>query len=509
MVYEPVIGLEIHVQLKTKSKMFCGCSAHETAAAPNTHVCPICLGHPGVLPVPNEQAIRFGVLMGLAINCTIAPHSKFDRKNYFYPDLPKAYQISQFDLPIATGGFVELTNVPGGTRTDARIGITRAHLEEDAAKSFHGADGKTYVDFNRGGVPLIEIVTEPDFTSPQEAKFFLQELRLIARYLGISDADMEKGHLRCDANVSLRKRDKDGNIVGAKFNPKTEIKNLNSFRHVERALEYEIERQTRMWEEEGKPTSVSTTRGWDEGRQRTVEQRSKEEAADYRYFPEPDIPALALDEIAQEMRSSMPELPADRRLRFQMEYALKPSDARQICDDPVLADFAERTFSELAAWLDTTTAGDVEGEAYEKQKAQLGRLVSGWLLSKLMGLMTERGIDIRTIKITPENFAEFITLIAGKKLNNTGGLKTLERMLENGDSPTHIMEELALGQMDDEGVLAEAVDRVIEAHPAEVARYVAGEEQLMKFLIGQVMKETQGTADAALARNILLVKLRA
>lgn len=507
MSYEPVIGLEIHVQLKTKTKMFCGCSAHETDAAPNTNVCPICLGNPGVLPAANELAIRFGVLMGLALNCTIAKHSKFDRKNYFYPDLPKAYQISQFDLPIAVSGLMDI-DIPNGTRKQARIAITRAHLEEDAAKSFHGADGKTYVDFNRGGTPLIEIVTEPDFATPQEAKIFLQELRLIARYLGISNADMEKGHLRCDANVSLRKRDDAGNIVGAKFNPKTEIKNLNSFRHVERALEYEIERQTRVWEEEGTPQSISMTRGWDEGRQRTIEQRSKEDAGDYRYFPEPDIPALALSEIADEMRSHMPELPAARRVRFQTEFALKSSDARQMCEDPVLADFAEQTFSELSAWLDSTTEGGSEGMTYEKQKAQMGRLVSGWLLSKLMGLMAERAVDIRTAKITPENFAEFITLLATKKLNNTTGLKVLAAMLEDGNDPTHIMEEQALGQMDDEGVLAEAVDRMIESHPVEVARYLAGEEQLLKFLIGQVMKQTEGTADAAMTRNTLLVKLK-
>lgn len=499
-MYEPVIGLEIHVQLKTKSKMFCGCSAHDAGAAPNTNVCPICLGHPGVLPVPNAQAIRFGVLMGLALNCTIAARSKFDRKNYFYPDLPKAYQISQFDLPIATSGSVEI----GGRR----IGITRAHLEEDAAKSFHGKDGKTYVDFNRGGVPLVEIVTEPDFTSPQEAKMFLQELRLIARYLGVSDADMEKGHLRCDANVSVRKRDKNGNVVGAQFNPKTEIKNLNSFRHVERALAYEIERQTRVWEEDGAPVSVSTTRGWDDARGRTVEQRTKEDSADYRYFPEPDIPALALSEMADELRVQMPELPAARRARFEVEYGLRPPDARQMCDDPALADFAEAVFSELAAWLDTTTDGELEGEAYEKQKAQMGRLISGWLLSKLMGLMAERAIDIRTAKVTPENFAEFVTLIAQKKLNNTTGLKVLAAMLEAGDDPTHIMEDQRLGQMDDEGALADVVDRVIEAHPVEVARYQAGEEPLLKFLIGQVMTETEGTADAALTRNILLVKLK-
>ncbi len=506
MMYEPVIGLEIHVQLKTKTKMFCGCSAHDVSAHPNTNVCPICLGHPGALPVPNQQAIRFGVLMGLALNCTIASRSKFDRKNYFYPDLPKAYQISQYDLPIAINGFLTMS-VPGGTRSQMRIGLTRAHLEEDAAKSFHGDDGKTLVDFNRSGVPLVEIVTEPDFTSPQEAKIFLQELRLIARYLDISDADMEKGHLRCDANISLRKRNEEGEVIGAKFNPKTEIKNLNSFRHVERALEYEIERQTRVWDEEGHPQTESTTRGWDEGRQRTVEQRSKEEAADYRYFPEPDIPALALSDIAQEMQLQMPELPAQRKARFASEYQLKPSEARQICEDPALADFTERTFSELAAWLKSTTEEETEKETHEKQKAGLSRVVCGWLLSKLMGILIDRKMDIRTMKITPENFAEFISLIITKKLNNTGGLKVLERMLETGDDPTRLMEEHALGQMDDEGTLAQAVERVIESYPVEVARYRSGEVQLLKFLIGQVMKETQGTADAALAKNILLVKL--
>lgn len=506
MIYEPVIGLEIHVQLKTKTKMFCGCSAHEVGAAPNTNICPICLGYPGTLPVTNAQAVRFGVLMGLALNCQIAEHSKFDRKNYFYPDLPKGYQISQFDLPIALGGFMEL-EMPNGPRKQIRIGITRAHLEEDAAKSFHGADGKTSVDFNRGGVPLIEIVTEPDFRSPQEAKIFLQELRLIARYLGVSDADMEKGHLRCDANISLRKRNEQGEILGAQFNPKTEIKNLNSFKHVERALTYEIERQTRLWEEAGFPPAISTTRGWNDARGHTVEQRTKEDTADYRYFPEPDIPALTLQEIAEEMRAGMPELPAARRKRFETEYQLKSSDAKQICDDPILADFTEQTFSELAAWLDTKTVGGSEGEAYEKQKAQMGRLVSGWLLSKLMGLMAERSIDIRSTKIHPENFAEFITLIANKQLNTTSGLKVLTTMLDTGEDPSDIMEDQTLGQMDDETMLAEVVSRVIESHPVETARYQAGEEQLLKFLIGQVMKETQGTADAALTKNMLLMKL--
>ncbi len=503
MKYEPIIGLEIHVQLKTKTKMFCGCPTHDSAVAPNTNVCPICLGHPGVLPVPNVQAIRYGVRMGLALNCDIAPHSKFDRKNYFYPDLPKAYQISQFDLPIAENGHVDIV-VPGAEREAVRIGITRAHLEEDAAKNVHGDDGATYVDFNRGGTPLVEIVTEPDFRSAREAKIFLQELRLIARYLGVSSADMEKGHMRCDANISLREIDADGKPTTTAFNPKTEIKNLNSFRHVERAIEHEIQRQTKLWEADTPPME-STTRGWDDAKGVTVGQRSKEDAADYRYFPEPDIPPLKLAEMADEERGQLPELPAARRARFEEEYALKPSDARQMCDDPALADFTEHVFSELHAWLDSLD--DVEDIETEKKK--LGKLVASWLLSRLGGLLSERSIDVRIMKINPENFAEFVTLIATRKLNNAGGLKVLGIMLESGEDPTHIMEDQQLGRMEDEGAIAKIVTRVIESHPEEVARYKAGEEQLIKFLIGMVMKASEGTADAGIAKNMLLVELKA
>jgi len=507
MNYEPVIGLEIHVQLKTKTKMFCGCPTHDTAVAPNTHVCPICLGQPGVLPVVNAQAVRYGMLMGLALNCEIAEHSKFDRKNYFYPDLPKAYQISQFDLPIAINGHVDI-EVPGGEREVARIGITRAHLEEDAAKNFHETGASTLVDFNRGGTPLIEIVTEPDFRSAKEAKIFLQELRLIARYLGISDADMEKGHLRCDANVSLRLIDDQGGIVGARFNPKTEVKNLNSFKHVEKAIEHKIKRQTKLWETQT-PPMISTTRGWNDTQNRTEEQRSKEEAADYRYFPEPDIPPLELKDLADELRTKLPELPAVRRARFQNEYALKPSDARQVCDDPLLADFVEHTFSELHAWLIALPElQETEASVLDHEKQKLGRLVAGWLLSKLGGLLTERSIDVRTMKITPENFAEFITLIATHKLNNTAGLKVLNAMLDDGSDPSQIMESQKLGRVEDEGILAELVTQVISNHPAEVARYKAGEDQLLQFLIGMVMRASEGTADSGIVRNMLLVELK-
>jgi len=510
---EPVIGLEIHVQLKTKSKMFCGCSVHETNVAPNTNICPICTGHPGTLPVPNAQAIRFSIRMGLALNCSVTEHSKFDRKNYFYPDLPKAYQISQYDLPIVKEGHVDI-EIPGGEiRTKARIGITRAHLEEDAAKSFHDDSGKTFVDYNRGGTPLLEIVTEPDFRSPQEAKIFLQELRLIARYLGVSDADMEKGHLRCDANISLRETDKEGNIVGPKFHPKTEIKNINSFRHVERALEYEIRRQTKLWEA-GSPPAQSTTRGWNDAKQVTEDQRTKEEAADYRYFPEPDIPTLELKELADELRGTLPELPTARRERFVSEYTLKPEDAKQLCEDVSLANFTEQVFSELFAWLDSLPdLDDSQAEEWAKEKKKLGKLVAGWLLSKLGGLLAERHLDWEALtgtqkKITAENFAEFITLLTTNKLSTNNGLLVLKEMLDTGGDPSQIIEEKQLERVEDAGALVTMVDQVIAKHPEEVTRFKAGKQELLQFFVGQIMKASNGSADAAATRDLLLKKLK-
>ncbi|TAK03956.1 Asp-tRNA(Asn)/Glu-tRNA(Gln) amidotransferase subunit GatB [Patescibacteria group bacterium] len=508
MVLQPVIGLEIHVQLKTGTKMFCGCPAHDTGAAPNMNVCPVCLGNPGVLPVVNEEAVRMGVRMGLALGCVIAERSKFDRKHYFYPDLPKGYQISQYDRPIAEHGEMSV-DVPGKdvVRPVAKIGITRAHLEEDAAKNVHGEAGKTFVDFNRAGMPLIEIVTEPDFRSPAEAKAFLTELRLMARTLRVSDADMEKGQLRCDANVSLREVDADGNVVGERFHPKTEVKNLNSFRHVERAIAYEIKRQGDLWHA-GSPPAASTTRGWDDVKQKTVEQRVKEAEGDYRYFPEPDLPPLALAEVADVERAKMPELPAAKRRRFVSEYAVKPEDARQLVEDPALAVFAEQVFSEMHAWLQALPELDGAEEAtWEKERARIGKLVSSWLTTKLLGALSARGGDVRTMKVDAENFAELLTLVATGKLNQHNAAIVLEEMLESGADPSHVMEDKRLGAMQDAGAIAEAVDRVLANFPAEVVRYKGGEKQLLQFLIGMVMKETEGAADAKEARNMLLVKL--
>ncbi|MEK7665862.1 MAG: Asp-tRNA(Asn)/Glu-tRNA(Gln) amidotransferase subunit GatB [Patescibacteria group bacterium] len=474
----PIIGLEIHIQLKTNSKMFCGCPVNETET-PNTNVCPVCLGHPGVLPVPNEQAVRFAVLLGQAIEGTVAENSKFDRKNYFYPDLPKGYQISQFDMPVISGGHLDVS-VPGGARDRIRVRFVRAHLEEDAAKNTH-VDGFSFVDFNRGGTPLLECVTEPDLRSAEEAKIFLQELRLLIRTLGVSEGDMERGQLRCDANISLREVDEKGAIVGLMLNPKTEVKNINSFRNVERALLYEIQRQTKLWEESGAP-QATTTRGWDDIKQRTVLQRIKEDSADYRYFPEPDIPPLSLVEISRKILQLMPELPEAKRFRFQEEYGFGNADVRHLTDDATMAVFTEQVMSELSEW----TGEEVHGK--------MAKLVASWLINKLGGLHE---------KISAENFAELMKLLAENKVTGRSALTILEEMKASGKDPSQVMEDAGLGRMDNETVLAEIVDRVLEANPTEVERYKNGEKKLAKFFIGMIIRETEGNADPETASRIL------
>lgn len=502
MKLEPVIGLEIHVQLKTKSKMFCSCDNTGENQPSNTTVCPICMGHPGTLPVANEQAIKFGVLAGLALNCQIPEKSKFDRKNYFYPDLPKAYQISQFDAPVAINGFLEI-EIPGAKKDErktAKIKLTRAHLEEDAAKLQHSEDGKwSFVDYNRCGTPLLEIVTEPDFKTPLEAKIFLQELRLIMRYLRISDADMEKGHLRCDANISLHKPNEP-------FNPKTEIKNLNSFKSVERALEYEIKRQTEL-AKEGHLPKFQSTRGWNEKKGTTEEQRTKEEAHDYRYFPEPDLPPFELEKFKE--KSILPELPMAKRQRFIKEYDFSPSDSWTLTDDIYLADYTEQVVSELRAWLSSLPETEgTEEEIWEKNKNKMGKLVSGWLLSKLGGLMADNKISVRTLKITPENFAEFLSLIYTNRLGSSAAMAVLTEMLLSGADPTHVMEDKKLGQMSDEKEIDKIVEKVIEYNPKQAAEYKNGKIQILQFLVGIVMKETEGRANPKIVADLLKEKLK-
>ncbi|MBU0649395.1 Asp-tRNA(Asn)/Glu-tRNA(Gln) amidotransferase subunit GatB [Patescibacteria group bacterium] len=518
MPYQPVIGLEIHVQLKTKSKMFCTCPNNPDEAEPNVNICSICTGQPGTLPVINKAALEMAVLAARALNLKLSEESKFDRKNYFYPDLPKGYQISQYDMPIGLDGYLEI-DVPshlsgesnraarGGVRPKgarAKIGITRVHLEEDAAKSIHGSKtGETLIDYNRCGTPLVEIVTEPDFRTPQEAKIFLQELRAIMRCLKISDADMEKAQMRCDANISLRKTDENGEFVDAALSPKTEIKNLNSFKAVERALEYEIKRQTKLWEQ-GKPPRVQSTRGWNEQSAVTEEQRVKEEAHDYRYFPEPDLPPMDMGEIIAKTQSELPELPIAKRKRFIDEYGFKNEEAKFLTSDPSLAEFTENVISELKEWL--ASLPEVEGDAeeiYEKQKAKLAKLVGGWICSKLQGIMTDKKIDIKNLKITPENFAEFISLIYTNKIGSAAAQKILAKMAEAGQDPTQIMEDNELGQMSDVKEIETVVQDIIIQNPDQAAAYGAGKTALLQFFVGLAMKATEGKADPNIVKVLL------
>ncbi len=487
MRLQPVIGLETHVELSTKTKMFCGCSAHDQGALPNTHVCPICTGHPGTLPVPNAAALRYAVLLGLALNGAITEHSKFDRKHYFYPDLPKAYQISQFDLPVMQNGelFIDVPN-----EGVVRIGIERMHLEEDSAKNIHGSDGKTYVDFNRSTVPLCEIVTKPDFRTSAQAKAYVQELRLLVRMLGISEGDLERGHLRCDVNVSLREVDEAGMPTGP-MNPKTEIKNINSFRAVERAVDYEIARQTALWEA-GTPPMVTTTRGWNDANQCTDAQRTKEDSADYRYFPEPDIPPLDLRALVVELTRSLPELPRAKRARFIDEYGFKPDAAKQIIDDADLAHYTEAVMSELA-----------EDVMITSPKETVAKLVTGWLLTKFPNILTNEGKSIATTSITPAHFAGFLARIMTGTLTPQKGLEVLSMMEHDHSSVDDASMSAGAVSMNDSTAIDSIVVDVLNAHPAEFDRYKNGETKLFAFFLGQVMRAAKGNANPAQATETL------
>ncbi len=512
--YQAIIGMEVHVELKTKSKMFCSCKNDPDLKEPNTNICEICLGHPGTLPTANRQAIEWTVLIGRALNCEIRELSKFDRKHYFYPDLPKAYQISQYDEPIAEHGYINLDlKLEDNPRDEVKIGITRAHLEEDTAKLTHSSDGSTLVDFNRAGVPLVEIVTDPDFQTGVEAKNYCQELRTLMRFLEVSEADMEKGHMRCEANISVQKL---GNfeinegvvkpIGDYVLNNKVEVKNINSFKAVEKAINFEIERQIEMIKKgEEWPQQ---TRGWDENKNETVLQRTKEDAADYRYFPEPDIPPFHPNTIAK--NDELPELPQERRNRFHLEYGFSYSDAKLLTSDRDWANFADDTMTELYEWLhslsETKQSSD---DIIRENKNKLARLCGGWLTSKLMGLMSERGIDIRILKIKPENFAELIVLLYSERINSNNALKVLTEMIDSGVDmdPTHIMEEKGYGQVRDEGELQKIVEEVIKSHPDQVEQFKAGKETILKFLIGMVMKATEGSADPKVAEELLKKEL--
>lgn len=468
--YEPVIGLETHVQLSTKSKMFCGCSAAYAGAEPNTHVCPVCLALPGTLPVINQQAVEYALLTALALNCEIPDASKFDRKNYPYPDLLKGYQISQYDLPFSVHGW--LTIDVGGP-----IGITRTHLEEDTAKLIHKRENGiacSLIDVNRSGVPLMEIVSEPDIRSPAQARAYLQKLRLIVQTLGVSTGNMEEGAMRCDVNISLRP-------VGVEsLGVKVEIKNLNSARSVQRALEYEIERQTRILER-GEPI-VQETRGWDEDRGATVAQRSKEEAHDYRYFPEPDLPPVFISRqwVAQ-LRSRLPELPDARRDRYVREFQLGHYDAAQLTASLGISAFFER-----AAAL------------YSKPK-----VVANWIQGELFRILREQDTEIEGTRATPKHLVELLDLLDQGAINQTTAKQIFEEVVLGGVSPRALVMERELIQISDTRELERAIAEAIAANPQAVADYRAGKIQAMGFLTGQVMKATRGKANPALVNEIL------
>ncbi len=509
---QPVIGLEIHIRINTKSKMFCGCKNMADDDPPNTAICPICTAQPGTLPVLNKTALEKGILMALALNCEIPAFSKFDRKNYFYPDLPKGYQISQYDQPVSIKGWLEF-DVPSPQGTyHKKVRITRLHLEEDAGKLQHSKDNKeSFVDFNRCGSPLMEIVTEPDFRTAGEAKAFLQELQRIARAVNVSEADMEKGHMRCDANISLRETKELSNRVTdepdwitdySKLSPKTEVKNINSFKAVERALEYEEKRQTKLWDA-GTPVNFLSTRGWDDARGATVEQRTKEEAHDYRYFPEPDLPPLTFaPEWVEKLREHLPELPDAKRKRLMEEYGFEKSDAGLFVDVPHLADFVEKVMSELTTWIRTTQESDTTNALAARKK--IAKLAGGWIGSKLLGILNQEKLSLETMKLDAENFAELITMIAGTKINSTNAVQLLTHMVKAGGDPSQLLEEQGLTQVSDEGALQPILQTVLAENPKVAAEVKAGKIAALQFLVGQVMKKTKGTANPEVVRGLLL-----
>ncbi len=499
----PIIGLEIHVRLKTQSKMFCSCPNVPEDTLPNTAICPVCTGQPGALPAVNDEAIRLGVRAGLAIGCTIPDQAHFDRKNYFYPDLPKGYQISQFDFPIALNGALTL-EVPGNKppRDTVRIGITRAHLEEDAAKNIHhGKTNKTLVDFNRASTPLLEIVTEPDLRSPAEAKFFLQELQAILRAVNASDADMEKGYMRCDANISLLEIDDKTHLPKhTGLNPKAEIKNLNSFRAVERALQFEIERQQKIYNEKGRV--AAETRGWDEHKNETVEQRSKETSADYRYFPEPDLPPLDLSKVREAEKKHLPMLPNERRERLMEEWGFTKEDAKTLVASEGLADFAEEVMGELGTWMEATDKKQKPaGNILKANKTRLAKLVGGWLTSKYLGCLAQRKSTHKDSQVSAENFAELLHLIDTNVVNSTNAQKLLVLMIETNGDPSHLLEEHNLGQSEDPKLVEETVARLIEQNPDQVKQIREGKLTVVKWFVGSVMKATEGKANPTKAEE--------
>jgi aspartyl-tRNA(Asn)/glutamyl-tRNA(Gln) amidotransferase subunit B len=475
MVFEAVIGLEVHAQLKTKTKIFCGCST-AFGAPPNTHTCPVCLGMPGVLPVLNKKVVIYAVKMALAANCSIEFNSRFARKNYFYPDLPKGYQISQYELPIARNGYIDI-EVDGNKK---RVGITRIHMEEDAGKLVHDLNRPvSRVDFNRTGVPLIEIVSEPDIRTPEEAGAYLRALRSIVRYLDICDGNLEEGSFRCDANVSLRP-------YGTKpLGTRTELKNLNSFKNVEKAIAYEIVRQKALLSE-GEPI-LQASRLWNADANRTTAMRGKEEASDYRYFPDPDLLPLIVDEdwIA-EIRATLPELPDQKKTRFITQYSLPDDDADVLTASKPLADYFETCVKQFP----------------------YAKLVSNWIRGSLFAYLKTTGKAIENSPVSPDHLAQLLSLIDKGVISQTMAKTVFEEMVQTQAPPKNIVASKGLVQVTDQDTIEKAIDNILMDHPDEVLAYQEGKTKLMGFFMGQIMKATRGKADPKLVTRILAAKLK-
>jgi aspartyl-tRNA(Asn)/glutamyl-tRNA(Gln) amidotransferase subunit B len=475
MEYEAVIGLEVHIHLSTKTKAFCGCST-EFGAEPNTQVCPVCLGFPGSLPALNKTALEYAIKVGLALNCSVQEYTKFDRKHYYYPDLPKNYQISQYDLPVSKDGFLDISvdNKP------KRIRIKRAHLEEDAGKLIHG-EIASFVDLNRAGIPLLEIVTEPDINSPQEAYEYLTALKSIVEYLDVSDCDMEKGSLRCDANISIRKKG------ATELGVKAELKNMNSFKGVKDALAYEIVRQENALG--NGEVIVQETRLWDTKELKTFTMRTKEEAKDYRYFPEPDLPPFIIkqDKI-DEIKKSIPELPETKCRRFMSEYGLSEYNAVILVSNKNNADYAEKCF-----------------KAYKDKNK---KSVANWLIGPLAGAASSMSTEISKTNISPENLCELIDLVENKQaISNLAGKAVLEEMASSGKPAAVIIQEKNLAQVSDEGALDKEISAVIDENAKSIADYRAGKTNALMFLVGQVMKKTGGKANPKVVQEMLKRRL--
>ncbi|HSL45281.1 MAG TPA: Asp-tRNA(Asn)/Glu-tRNA(Gln) amidotransferase subunit GatB [Anaerolineales bacterium] len=475
MKHEPVIGLEVHAELLTRSKMFCGCEVVDSIAAkPNRYICPVCTGQPGALPVLNKKAVELAVRVGLALSCQIHTESIFARKNYFYPDLPKGYQISQYDQPLATNGKIQIETEAGVKD----IRIRRVHLEEDTGKLSH-ADGHSFIDYNRSGVPLLEIVTEPDLRSAEEARAYATKLHAILRYPGVNSGDMEKGVIRFEANVSVREAGSD------QFNTRTEIKNLNSFRALTQGTEYEIQRQSGIYLSGG--TVEQETLGFNEATGKTYSQRGKESAHDYRYFPEPDLPPLVLDETwIESIRASLPELPETKTRRFIEQYELKHQEARLLTSEKALADYFE----------------DVASNA--KSPA---RTVSSWIAGEFMRYVNDLNIEVTNIPVPAEDLAKLIDLVTEKSISGNSGKVVLGELFRNGGKPEEIVKTKNLAQVSDQGFIQETITKILNDNPKEVQQYLAGKESILQWMMGQVARATKGKADPTVARELLVKTL--